>query len=63
MPYGSFVYTVQGTRIVGPKATWVKRRVGYNRLVLTACHPLYSAARRVVVFARFVRRERARVVR
>jgi sortase (surface protein transpeptidase) len=34
-----------------------------ERLVLTACHPLYSAERRIVVFARLadaapVRRER-----
>ena len=29
-------------------------RVGYDRLVLSACHPLYSAAKRIVVFARLV---------
>jgi sortase A len=28
--------------------------VGHDRLVLTACHPLYSAAQRIVVFARQV---------
>jgi sortase A len=28
--------------------------VAYDRLVLSACHPLYSAAKRIVVFARFV---------
>ena len=27
------------------------RPVGYERLVLTACHPLYSAAQRYIVFA------------
>ena len=63
MPYGTFVYRVQRTRIVAPTATWVKRKVGYDRLVLSACHPLYSAARRIVVFARLVRRDRARVKR
>ena len=26
--------------------------VGYDRLVLTACHPLYSAAQRYVQFAK-----------
>jgi sortase A len=26
--------------------------VGHDRLVLTACHPLYSAAQRIVAFAR-----------
>jgi sortase A len=31
------------------------RKIGYDRLVLTACHPLYSAARRIVVTARLVK--------
>ena len=52
MPYGRFVYRVEKTRIVEPSATEVTRGVGYDRLVLTACHPLYSAAKRIVVFAR-----------
>jgi sortase (surface protein transpeptidase) len=33
----------------------VLRRVGHDRLVLSACHPLFSAARRIVVVARLVR--------
>jgi sortase A len=61
MPYGTFTYRVQRTRIVDPNATWILHTVGYNRLVLSACHPLYSAAQRIVVFARFVRRGPARV--
>ena len=52
MPYGRFVYRVERTRVVPPTATWVTRRVSYDRLVLTACHPLWSAAERIVVFAR-----------
>jgi sortase A len=63
MPYGRFVYRVEKTEIVEPSALWVKRRVRYDRLILTACHPLYSAAQRIVVFARFVRREAARIRR
>jgi sortase A len=54
MPYGRFVYRVQQTRIVDPTEVSVVRRVGYDRLVLSACHPLYSAAKRIIVFARFV---------
>jgi sortase A len=54
MPYGRFTYRVERRRIVDPNAVWVINRVGYNRLVLTACHPLYSAAERIVVFARLV---------
>lgn len=57
MPYGRFTYTVERRRIVPPTAIWVTQRVGYDRLVLSACHPLYSAAQRIVVFARLVRSE------
>ena len=52
LPYGTFTYRVERTRIVEPDDLWVIRPVGYDRLVLTACHPLYSAAKRIVVFAR-----------
>jgi sortase A len=54
-PYGRFTYRVERTRVLDPGATWVTRRVAYDRLVLTACHPLYSAAERIVVFARLER--------
>lgn len=57
MPYGRFVYVVEREEIVDPSATWVTRRVGYDRLVLTACHPKYSAAQRIVIFARLQRSE------
>lgn len=57
MPYGRFTYRVEKTRIVDPTEVSVKRRVGYDRLILSACHPLYSAAQRIVVFARLERRE------
>jgi sortase A len=52
MPYGRFTYSVETTRIVKPDALWVTHNAGYQRLVLSACHPLYSAAKRIVVFAR-----------
>ena len=52
MPYGEFTYRVERTRIVPADAWWVTKRVGHDRIVLTACHPLYSAAQRIVVFAR-----------
>jgi sortase A len=61
LPDGTFVYRVQRTRIVDPNALWITRRVRYDRLVLSACHPLHSAAQRIVVFARYVRRKRATV--
>jgi sortase A len=52
MPYGRFTYVVQYLKIVLPTALWVTRNVGYDRLVLSACNPLYSAAQRIIVFAR-----------
>jgi sortase A len=54
MPYGRFTYEVEKTRIVAPTRVDVIDRVKYDRLVLSACHPLYSAAQRIVVFARLV---------
>jgi sortase A len=57
MPYGRFTYRVERTRIVKPTDVWVTQRVSYDRLILSACHPLYSAAQRIVVFARLVRSE------
>jgi sortase A len=55
MPYGRFTYAVERTQIVKPSALWVTRDVGYPRLVLSACNPLYSAAQRIIVFARLQR--------
>ena len=57
MPYGRFTYRVARTRIVRPDAVWVKRSVGYEQVILSACHPLYSAAKRIVVFARLIAAE------
>lgn len=55
MPYGAYSYVVQRTRIVSPKQAEVLRSVRTDRLVLTACHPLWSAAQRIVVTARLTR--------
>jgi sortase A len=52
MPYGKFTYVVQYQRIVKPSEVSVIDDVGYDRLVLSACNPLYSAAQRIIVFAR-----------
>ena len=54
MPYGRFTYEVERTRIVAPSEVSVIRRVKFDRLVLSACHPLYSAKQRIVVFARLI---------
>lgn len=57
MPYAKFTYEVVRTRIVAPTALWVTRRVAYDQVILTACHPKYSAAQRIVVFAKLVSAE------
>jgi sortase A len=61
LPYGRYVYGVQRTRIVDDSDFSVLRKLRYDRLVLSACHPLYSAAQRIIVFARLVRRAPPRV--
>jgi sortase A len=61
MPYGRYVYHVERTKIVDDSDFSVLRKVRWDRLVLSACHPLYSAAQRVIVFARLVRRGPPRV--
>jgi sortase A len=55
MPYGNFVYKVQKTEIVDPSDVGIVKKVGYERLVLSACNPLYSAEQRFIVFAELVR--------
>lgn len=57
MPYGRFTYRVDKVQIVRPDALWITDKRKREMLVLSACHPLYSAAKRIVVFARLVRSE------
>jgi sortase A len=54
MPYGTFTYEVSKHRVVDPDQVGIVRDVGHERLVLTACHPVYSAAQRWAVFADLV---------
>jgi sortase A len=56
MPYAHFTYTVTGHRVVSPSDVGAAvNPVGYSRLVLSACTPLFSAAQRLLVFARLTR--------
>jgi len=61
MPDGRFIYRVEESKIVDDQDLSVLNPVGYRRLMLSACHPLYSAAQRIIVYARQVRREEATV--
>ena len=55
MPYAAFTYVVEKHEVVDPGDVEIIEPVGYERLVLTACHPLYSAAQRYVIFAKLSR--------
>ena len=56
MPYAQLTYSVIGQRIVRPTNVQAAvANVGYTRLVLSACTPLFSAAKRLLVFARLTR--------
>jgi sortase A len=55
MPYGRFTYSVEGLRVVRPEHVGVLKHVRHNRLVLTTCTPVDSAAKRLVATARLER--------
>jgi sortase A len=56
MPYGQFTYAVTGQRVVAPTdVNAAVARVPYSRLVLSACTPLFSAEKRLLVYARLTR--------
>jgi sortase A len=57
MPYARLTYRVERQQVVPPTATWVTRDVAHERLILSACEPLYSAAKRIIIFARLERAE------
>jgi sortase A len=58
MPYAHLTYTVLGQRIVQPTDVQAAvAKVGYTRLVLSACTPLFSAAKRILVYGRLTRIE------
>ncbi|MGI9556820.1 MAG: sortase [Solirubrobacterales bacterium] len=52
MPYGTFTYEVERSEIVKPTDVEIVDDIGSELLVLTACHPLYSAKERYATFAR-----------
>jgi sortase A len=55
LPYGTFVYTVTGHRIVADTQTSVLRSKGYEQLALQACHPRFFATHRYIAYAKLVR--------
>ncbi len=56
MPYAHFTYTVTGQRVVSPNDVGAAvGEVGYTRLVLSACTPVFTAEKRLLVYARLTR--------
>jgi sortase A len=55
MPYAAFTYVMQRHEVVDPTDVGILRPVGFNQLVMTACHPPYSASQRYAVFAKLAR--------
>ena len=54
MPYGTFTYRVFAHEIVRNNDWSILHRRPFDTLVLSACHPLYSASHRWIVFARLL---------
>jgi sortase A len=52
MPYATFRYRVFAHEIVDSDDWSVIRNRGYDTIMLSACHPLYSAAQRWIVYGR-----------
>ena len=58
--WGRFRYRVYREQIVPPTDVSILRNVGFQQLVLTACHPPHTALDRYVVFARRIVGTRSR---
>jgi sortase A len=57
VPYGTFVYTVTGHRIVPANDLSVLRSPRHELLELQACHPRFFASHRYIAYARLARVE------
>ncbi len=55
LPYGTFTYRVFAHEIVDSSDWSILGKRGFDMLVLSACHPLYNASQRWIVFARLVK--------
>lgn len=52
--WGEFTYEVTETRIVQPDSLAIAIQSDQPEIVLTTCHPKYSAAQRLIVFGKLV---------
>lgn len=49
--YGEFTYILSELKIVEPTDVYILEPTLYPSLILTSCHPKYSAAKRLIAFA------------
>jgi len=54
LPYGTFRYRVFDHEVVDSDDWSVVRNRGFDTVMLSACHPLYSASQRWIVYGRLV---------
>ena len=54
MPYGTFVYSVTGSRIVRADNISVLRSKKFEQVALQACHPRFFASHRWITYGRLV---------
>jgi sortase A len=54
MPYGTLRYRIYFQKVVGATDWSILGSRRYEKLVLSACYPLYSATHRIITFARLV---------
>ncbi len=57
VPYGRYTYEVEQTKIVDDSYAEAMVPKGEDMIVLTACHPLYSAAQRILVYGKLKKSE------
>jgi LPXTG-site transpeptidase (sortase) family protein len=51
---GTFIYAVTGLEVVKPKDVYILESTGKKELLLTSCHPEYSAAERIILIAELI---------
>ena len=57
MPYGTFTYTVTGSRVVAATDLSVLKSKHFEQIVLQACHPRFFASQRWLTYGRLTKFE------
>jgi len=51
---GTFIYAVTGLEIVKPEDVYILKSTGKKELLLTSCHPEYSAKERIILISELI---------